>query len=161
MGTDFLSALDKVRQNEQKYLAKKLTEIRTAIAEEFCKSNNRLFFLDYDGTLTGFVDNPQHARPDEHLYELLDNLAANPNNRVVLISGRDRATFEDWFGHKPYTLIVEHGVWIRSAGSDWEMIEQLDDSWKENIRPSLEFYVDRTPWFFCGGKKLQPGVALP
>jgi trehalose 6-phosphate synthase/phosphatase len=151
--TDFLSALDKVRQNEQKYLAKKLTtDNKNSIAEELGKSNNRLFFLDYDGTLTGFVDNPQHARPDEQLYELLDNLAANPNNRVVLISGRDRATFEDWFGDKPYTLIVEHGVWIRSAGSDWEMIEQLDDSWKENIRSSLEFYVDRTPGSFVEEK---------
>ncbi len=151
--TDFLSALDKVRQNEQKYLAKKLTEAnKNRIIEELKESNNRIFFLDYDGTLTDFYDNPQHAKPDAELYSLLDQIAEDPNNRVVLISGRDRQTFEEWFGDKPYTLIVEHGVWIRSAGSDWEMIEQLDDTWKEKIRSSLEFYVDRTPGSFVEEK---------
>ena len=114
--------------------------------------HNRIFFLDYDGTLTGFEDNPKHARPDQELYDLLDDLAKNPKNRVVLISGRDKDTFEEWFGDKPYTLIVEHGVWYRSAGSDWEMIEPLDGSWKESIRSSLEFYVDRTPGSFIEEK---------
>lgn len=151
--TDFLNALDKVRQNEQKFLARKLTDTNlNKILDELKSSNNRVFFLDYDGTLTGFVDNPKHAKPDAELFELLDGLAANPNNRVVLISGRDKMTFEKWFGSKPYTLIVEHGVWIRSAGSDWEMIEQLDYSWKESIRSSLEFYVDRTPGSFVEEK---------
>ncbi len=151
--TDFLNALDKVRQNERRYLAKKLTATsKNKILKEICGSENRIFFLDYDGTLTGFVDNPKHARPDEELYSLLDNLAKNPKNRVVLISGRDRETFEEWFGDKPYTLIVEHGVWNRTAGSDWEMIEPLDDSWKESIRSSLEFYVDRTPGSFIEEK---------
>ncbi|MFW6371486.1 MAG: bifunctional alpha,alpha-trehalose-phosphate synthase (UDP-forming)/trehalose-phosphatase, partial [Bacteroidota bacterium] len=151
--TDFLNALDKVRQNEQRYLAKKLTVAnKNTIIAELKASRNRVFFLDYDGTLTGFVDNPRNARPDAELYELLDSIAANPDNRVVLISGRDRKTFDEWFGGKPYTLIVEHGVWIRSAGSDWEIIEQLDDSWKEKIRSSLEFYVDRTPGSFVEEK---------
>lgn len=151
--TDFLNALDKVRQNEQKYLVKKLTEkTKGSIIEDIRQSKNRIFFLDYDGTLIGFKDNPQHAKPDAELLELLDKLSANPNNRVVLISGRDKGTFEEWFGDKPYTLIVEHGVWIRSAGSDWDMIEQLDDTWKDNIRSSLEFYVDRTPGSFVEEK---------
>jgi trehalose 6-phosphate synthase/phosphatase len=150
---DFLSSLEKVRQNEQKYLAKKLTEMNKAdIVEDFCKSSNRILFLDYDGTLTGFEDNPQHACPDDDLYELLDNLARTPYNRVVLISGRDKETFEKWFGQKPYSLVVEHGVWTRSAGSDWEIIEMIDDSWKENIRPALESYVDRTPGSFIEEK---------
>lgn len=151
--TDFLNSLDKVLQNEQQYLAKKLTNsTRNKIIKELCQSDNRIFFLDYDGTLTGFKDNPKHARPDEELYELLDNLANNPKNRVVLISGRDKNTFEEWFGDKPYTLIVEHGVWYREAGGQWEMIEPLDDSWKESIRSSLEFYVDRTPGSFIEEK---------
>jgi trehalose 6-phosphate synthase/phosphatase len=150
---DFLGSLEKVRQNEQKYLAKKITDSsRQQIIEQICNSNNRIFFFDYDGTLIGFEDYPHRAKPDNELYELLDKLAENPNNRVVLTTGRDKNTFEEWFGHKPYTLIVEHGVWIRSAGSEWEMIEQLDDSWKDNIRSALEFYVDRTPGSFVEEK---------
>ncbi len=151
--TDFLNSLESVRQKEETYLAKKITpESQDKIVEEICKSDNRIFFLDYDGTLTGFENNPKHAKPDENLFRLLDKLAENPKNRVVLISGRDKNTFEEWFGDKPYTLIVEHGVWVKSAGSDWQMIEPLDASWKENIKSSLEFYVDRTPGSFIEEK---------
>ncbi len=151
--TDFLNGLEKVRKNEANYLAKKITPTsRDKIVEDICNSNNRIFFLDYDGTLTGFQNNPKHARPDDELYAILDKLASNPKSRVVLISGRDKQTFEEWFGHKPYTLIVEHGVWVRAAGSDWQMIENLDAEWKESIKSALEFYVDRTPGSFIEEK---------
>ncbi len=151
--TDFLNSLEKVRKNEANYLAKKITtSSRNKIVEDICNSSNRIFFLDYDGTLTGFQNNPKHARPDEELYGILDKLSSNPKSRVVLISGRDRETFEDWFGNKPYTLIVEHGVWVRPAGSDWQMIENLDAGWKDSIKSALEFYVDRTPGSFIEEK---------
>jgi trehalose 6-phosphate synthase/phosphatase len=151
--TDFLNGMEEVRRNEQNYKGKRLTNNnQNQIINEVCKSKNRIFFLDYDGTLTGFQDNPKHARPDKDLYELLDSLANNPKNRVVLISGRDKYTFDKWFGDKPYTLIVEHGVWIKPAGKDWQMIEPLDDSWKESIHSALEFYVDRTPGSFIEEK---------
>jgi trehalose 6-phosphate synthase/phosphatase len=151
--TDFLNSLEKVRQSEETYLAKKLTtESREKMVKDVCDSDNRIFFLDYDGTLTGFENNPKHAKPDNELLAILDKLSSNPKNRVVLISGRDKDTFEEWFGEKSYTLIVEHGVWVRAAGSEWQMIEPLDDSWKESIKPSLEFYVDRTPGSFIEEK---------
>ncbi|HKJ79694.1 MAG TPA: bifunctional alpha,alpha-trehalose-phosphate synthase (UDP-forming)/trehalose-phosphatase, partial [Prolixibacteraceae bacterium] len=151
--TDFLNSLEEVRKNEETYRAKKLTQSsKEKLIHDVRASGNRVFFLDYDGTLTGFENNPKHARPTEELYALLDNLASDPKNRIVLISGRDKNTFEEWFGHKPYTLIVEHGVWVKAAGSDWQMIEPLDASWKENIKSALEFYVDRTPGSFIEEK---------
>lgn len=151
--TDFLRSLEEVRKKEKTYKAKKINaESKEKIVQDVCQTNNRIFFLDYDGTLTGFKGNPKHARPDDDLYQILDNLASDPRNRVVLISGRDKETIEDWFGHKPYTLIVEHGVWVRPAGSEWQMIEPLDASWKENIKGALEFYVDRTPGSFIEEK---------
>jgi len=151
--TEFLNSLEKAKRNEQKYLGKKLTETaKNKIIREVCQSDNRIFFLDYDGTLTGFEDNPSHASPDINLYELLDNLAKNPKNRVVLISGRDKDTFDKWFGDKQYTLIVEHGVWYKPAGERWQMIEPLDARWKESMRSLLEFYVDRTPGSFIEEK---------
>ncbi len=150
---DFLNSMEEVRQNEQLYKGKRLSEAtKNALLKDVCKSKNRIFFLDYDGTLTGFEDNPKHAKPDDELYKLLDELAKNPKNRVVLISGRDRNTFEEWFGDRDYTLIVEHGVWVKPAGGEWQMIEPLDDTWKENIYSALEFYVDRTPGSFIEEK---------
>jgi trehalose 6-phosphate synthase/phosphatase len=150
---EFLNAMEKVKQIEQKYTGKKLiASTQNRIIRELGLSENRIFFLDYDGTLTGFEDNPKHARPDNELYEILDVLAENKKNRIVLISGRDKDTFNEWFGNKPYTLIVEHGVWYREKGQEWQMIEYLEDLWKESIRPFLEFYVDRTPGSFIEEK---------
>jgi len=151
--TDFLNGMEDVRQNEEKYRAKRLSSsAKSRIIKEVCASNNRIFFLDYDGTLTGFENNPQRAEPDEELYKLLDELSANEKNRVVLISGRDKETFDRWFGNKSYTLIAEHGVWIKNQDEDWQMVEPLDSSWKENIKSALEFYVDRTPGSFIEEK---------
>jgi trehalose 6-phosphate synthase/phosphatase len=150
---DFLNSLENARQSEEKYLVKRLTSAsKNRIVKEVCASDNRIFFLDYDGTLTGFHNNPQHAVPNEELFSILDKLAADSRNRVVIISGRDKETFERWFGKKPYTLIVEHGVWIRNPKDDWQMVEPLDASWKESIRSALEFYVDRTPGSFIEEK---------
>jgi trehalose 6-phosphate synthase/phosphatase len=37
-------------------------------------------------------------------------------------------------------------------GEQWHMLEPLDAKWKDSIRSSLEFYVDRTPGSFIEEK---------
>jgi trehalose 6-phosphate synthase/phosphatase len=49
-------------------------------------------------------------------------------------------------------LIAEHGAWIKEKGGDWETLEPLIDDWKEEIKPVLELYVDRTPGSFIEEK---------
>ena len=49
-------------------------------------------------------------------------------------------------------MITEHGIWSRSPGSDWKLIENLQAGWKDAVRPVLEFYVDRTPGSFIEEK---------
>ncbi|MBT8320420.1 MAG: bifunctional alpha,alpha-trehalose-phosphate synthase (UDP-forming)/trehalose-phosphatase [Eudoraea sp.] len=115
-------------------------------------SKKRLFFLDYDGTLTGFKNDPQRAEPDGHLLELLDRLNEPPENTVYLVSGRDKGTFQKWFGHKKYNMIVEHGVWISENGEEFRMLEQMKKDWMDKIRPVLESFVDRSPGTFIEEK---------
>ncbi|MBF9221252.1 bifunctional alpha,alpha-trehalose-phosphate synthase (UDP-forming)/trehalose-phosphatase [Hymenobacter ruricola] len=122
------------------------------LAQEFQAAENRLLLLDYDGTLTPFHANPQRAQPDQELRLLLRALTDNPRNRVVIISGRDRTTLEAWLGHLPLHFIAEHGVWLRTAGEDWSLFQELRDDWKRNIRPVLELYVSRTPGSFIEEK---------
>ncbi|TXD84818.1 bifunctional alpha,alpha-trehalose-phosphate synthase (UDP-forming)/trehalose-phosphatase [Subsaximicrobium wynnwilliamsii] len=128
-------------------------EIENNMLTEFNSAERRLFLLDYDGTLVAFKDNPIEASPDEQLYQLLDTLSANNKNDVVLISGRDRETFTHWFANKEYTLITDHGVWLKEEGKDWEALERLKNGWMENIKPILETFVDRTPGTFIEEKK--------
>jgi trehalose 6-phosphate synthase/phosphatase len=115
-------------------------------------SQKRLFFLDYDGTLTGFKNDPQRAEPDGPLLELLDRLNEHEENTVYLVSGRDKETFTKWFGHKNYNMIVEHGVWISEKGEEFRMLEQMKRDWMDKIRPVLESFVDRTPGTFIEEK---------
>ena len=151
--SDFLNSLKKVQEDKDKYIAKKMnSSIEKKIRTNYDKAGKRILFLDYDGTLVGFKDKPIDASPDKELYEILDKLAANPKNEVVLISGRDKETFTKWFGKKNYTLIVEHGVWIKTPGENWRLIEQMKIDWKEDIKPIFEFYVDRTPGSFIEEK---------
>ena len=42
------------------------------------------------------------------------------------------------------SLIAEHGTWLKSMGEKWEIIEPLQNDWKEEIRPILQYYADRT-----------------
>ncbi|MFD1466953.1 bifunctional alpha,alpha-trehalose-phosphate synthase (UDP-forming)/trehalose-phosphatase [Hymenobacter caeli] len=112
----------------------------------------RLLLLDYDGTLAPFHPNPQRAEPDQELRLLLRALTDNPQNRVVVISGRDRATLERWLGHLPLDFIAEHGVWLRPAGAEWALFQTLRNDWMREMRPVLELYVARTAGSFIEEK---------
>lgn len=150
---DFVASMDVVKEMQENYLAKKINEdIQERIIQRYQKAKSRVLFFDYDGTLVEFKKNPVDARPDKALLEMLDGLAEDEKNKVVLISGRDKDTFGNWFKDKNYTLIVEHGIWSRLPGKDWEIIEPLNNDWKMIIRPVIEFYVDRTPGTFIEEK---------
>jgi len=151
--SEFVSSLKKVQTMQQNFLAKKITiGVRKTLVKQFKEARMRAIFLDYDGTLVGFKDDPQAAKPDEELHEILTALENDPGNMVTIISGRDRDTLERWLGGHKVNLITEHGVWLRRIGEEWEMIENLNSTWKPLIRPLLESYVDRTPGTFIEEK---------
>lgn len=112
---------------------------------DFNAKKKRMIFLDYDGTLAPFAKKPEDAVPTKELYEILDKLYQNKNNNLTLITGRDKETFEEWFGHKPYNLICEHGLWQKAPGEDWRILEKVSNSWFEVIYPIIERFIDRTP----------------
>lgn len=151
--SEFVKSLKKVENVQLSFYAKKInSKILEKIKSEYNSAEKRSIFLDYDGTLTGFKKNPNDAKPDEELHNLLYKLEEDPRNIITIISGRDRKSLETWFeGHK-INLIVEHGVWIKKYGKEWKMLANANDTWKPSIRPSLETFVDRTPGSFIEEK---------
>lgn len=115
------------------------------LKKDYAAAKSRLVFLDYDGTLMPFTRDPDKTQPDAALLEILEQLTADARNRVVIISGRDHHILGQWLGHLPLDMIAEHGVWLRQNVAGWKMIRQLQNDWKEDIRPVLEAYVARTP----------------
>jgi trehalose 6-phosphate synthase/phosphatase len=119
---------------------------------EFKSAQRRALFLDYDGTLVSFNNDPMAAKPDEELHLLLEKLEKDERNVITLISGRNRGTLQQWFSGHRINLIVEHGVWLKIYEKDWEMIDNVSNGWKPEIRPILETFVDRTPGTFIEEK---------
>jgi trehalose 6-phosphate synthase/phosphatase len=151
---DFMKGLADVKKIQQTHLTKKINlEREKDIINDYPKTQNRIFLLDYDGTLTGFHKNPADANPNHELYSILKKLSGNSKNNVVIISGRDKETLSKWFDEDwNISFIAEHGVWFKNPGEDWLMLEQIDNKWKKMVQPILEFYVDQTPGSFIETK---------
>ncbi|MBC9796867.1 bifunctional alpha,alpha-trehalose-phosphate synthase (UDP-forming)/trehalose-phosphatase [Sinomicrobium weinanense] len=150
---EFMKALKATKTLHHVIVSKKITpEIEKQLFNSYQKAGKRLIFLDYDGTLVNFTNKPKDAKPDSELYTLLDNLNRQENTELVIISGRDRETFDEWFGDQGYTLIVEHGVWLKVGNREWQALEKLKRDWMINLRPIIETFVDRTPGTFIEEK---------
>lgn len=151
---EFMKSLNATKDIEKVIALKPLDEQESkTMFEKFKSAKRRLLLLDYDGTLTGFQDNPQNAGPDDELLTLLDKINNQKQTNMVIISGRDRETLERWFGEKDYAMITDHGVWAKEKNKSWKPLERLRTEWMENIRPVLETFVDRTPGTFIEEKK--------
>lgn len=125
------------------------------IVASYGQSTDRLLLLDYDGTLAPFASHPQGARPDQALLELLKQLADDPANYVIVVSGRSAEDLETWLGEVPRLgLAAEHGARYRPPGAkEWELRRVATD-WKSNIRSILEHFVERTPGSLVEEKQL-------
>ena len=67
---------------------------RAKLLKQYRKARKRLFMFDYDGTFTPVVKDPQSAIPSDCILRTLKSLAADPQNAVCIISGRDQAFLE-------------------------------------------------------------------
>jgi trehalose 6-phosphate synthase/phosphatase len=149
----FMNRLTEVKQMQQSMYAKRInSSTRFNIKKHYASANNRIIFLDYDGTLVGFKSNIEQASPDEDLYELLTQLAKDDANRLVLVSGRAPSFLEKWFGGLDVDIIAEHGAWNKTSHNNWVSIPGLNSSWKKDIYPVMESFADRTPGAFIEEK---------
>jgi len=108
------------------------------------KSKRRMFFMDYDGTLSPIVSNPKDAIPSEDLKDIISKLSNDKRNRIYIISGRDRKALELWLGDFRVGMSAEHGCFLRPLTStdslpepaDWkDLVKEkgVDVSWKEKV----------------------------
>ena len=124
----------------------------SAILESYNTSRRRLILLDYDGTLTGFKDQPKDASPDEELLNILSKLSIIEENEVYIISGRDHRTIGKWFDAYRINLIAEHGVYVKRCFQSWACSPRLDSSWMGKVKPLLKKFAAQTPGSFIEEK---------
>jgi len=150
---DFINKLLSIKEKQKGFNARLLSYyMRERLISDFKKAERRLIFLDYDGTLIPFAKHPQMVKPTEDMLKILKQLSEGSGTEVVLISGRDKNTLQDWFGMLNIGLVAEHGIWIKEKNADWFLIKPLKNDWKPQIIPILKTYVDRLPGSFVEEK---------
>ncbi|MCM8773806.1 MAG: bifunctional alpha,alpha-trehalose-phosphate synthase (UDP-forming)/trehalose-phosphatase, partial [Candidatus Omnitrophica bacterium] len=130
-GDELMKELVSIKKEQSRFFVKLLdNSIREKLFNDYKKAKRRLIFLDYDGTIVPFVYQPLKATPDEELLELLKKLTID--NEVVILSGRDKSSLDNWFGFLKINLVAEHGVWIRRKEDNfWKMLQPLNSEWKK------------------------------
>ena len=141
---DFLDQLINIKGEQQKQEVKLLDDkIIAQLSKHYQVAQSRCLLLDYDGTLAPFTRLPEEAVPGKELKDLLSGLASDKKNKVVIISGREAAILDKWFGNMPLTLVAEHGASIRMPDGQWQHLVSTSDQWKDEIRSILQVFVSR------------------
>ncbi|XP_077509814.1 uncharacterized protein LOC144120898 [Amblyomma americanum] len=83
-----------------------------AVKEHWLKSN-KIFMLDYDGTLNPVQSKPHNAQPSAKLIDLL--IRFNKKARAVICTGRQKEQVDGWFPAE-IEIYAEHGAYHRKDG---------------------------------------------
>lgn len=151
---DFKESLLKVKSMQLEFSAKDLSpQKRLGIIEDYQKSKNRLFLLNYDGTLIPATYEFKKIKPSKKILNVIQQLIQDKKNQVVIVSRRKKDTLEKWFADINIGLVAENGAWLRKRIGQWETVKPLRKEWKDQIRPLLELYVSRTPGSFIQEKE--------
>ncbi|MFP4231314.1 MAG: bifunctional alpha,alpha-trehalose-phosphate synthase (UDP-forming)/trehalose-phosphatase [Spirochaetaceae bacterium] len=141
---DFMHKLEGMAELQNSLRVRKLSaQTRGAIQDHYLRSQKRLIFLDYDGTLIAYGETPGVL--DNQTRAALKRLASDSRNHIVIVSGRQREFLKNTLTDIPVSIIAGHGVWVKDRDGDWELMEQVTPGWKDEIRPIFELYRDRTP----------------
>lgn len=141
----FFKRLREIKSIQQREHARRINpDTLTNFLTRYRESKRNLFFLDYDGTLIGFNNNANEATPTNDLYEVLEELQSNPNNQIVIISGRPHETLSEWFEGKQYYLVAEHGAWSNYPDFKWHTRTHFSTRWKYPIKHIMTKFTNMT-----------------
>ena len=166
---DFLEHLENIHTQQNAESRTFTPTLRKKLVERYRTSNQRLFLLDYDGTLFPIVRVPEKAVPDPDLLDTLRDLSNDPKNTVVIVSGREKEFLQTHLGDLHVGLIAGHGVWVRPVEGPWHLMVSERLEWKEVVLPIMEWFARRTPGSFIEQKgfsvawhyrQVEPDLAL-
>ncbi len=141
---DFLNQVYEIKKRQGKMKVTFMDSMTiNSLLFAYKNSHNRLFLIDYDGTLTPIVTNPELAEIDGTAEKILRKITSDKRNNVVIISGRDRNFMEKQFHNLNVIMVAEHGLFIKYPEAEWENTTYADHSWKEKTLPLLNDFVDK------------------
>jgi len=100
---------------------RRLSECTTAVAARLAAASHVMLGLDYDGTLTPHVDDPNRAILGPDVRANLRALAARPKVTIAVVSGRALEDVRQLVGIEGLIYAGNHGLQI--VGPDFHYIE--------------------------------------
>ena len=151
---EFLSELFEVKTKQKKVSTNMLNaKDLSKILDKYKEADSRLILLDYDGTLVNIQDSPSKVIPSIEALNVVKRLAADNRNTLVIISGRDKNYISRWFGEMNLYIFAEHGSFFKEPGKpEWISLFSGDQTWKKEIQPILETYVEKANGSFLEEK---------
>jgi trehalose 6-phosphate synthase/phosphatase len=142
---DIVTATIKAAINNDMTAGTYLTEsVREQIVNSYRKSSNCLLFLDYDGTLSPFSENPGLHWPEESTIKLLRKISGNGHGKIVVISGRNKSELSKWFKDLNLDIGAEFGSWLK-LDNKWELKGVASGKWKKSIKKLILKYSSLLP----------------
>ena len=132
------------------------------IETDYEKSNKRLLFLDYEGTLPSAYQNSEFVSkgspPSTEILNLLKGLTADKRNKVFIVAGKGPDQLKEWFGSvKNLGLAAEHGFMysVNRQGLDkWKkIVKNYDNEWIKNCSDIISPYLERCEGSFLDVKQ--------
>lgn len=148
---DFFDTMSRMEQQQQMYRIRLADRsVFAEVAKHYQKANSSILFMDYDGTLVPFSTFPEQALPDDVILYWLRQLASDPRNTVVIVSGRPVTFLDNWFGSLRVILVAEHGAMVKLPAQEWVAKSKPDGDWQDRVLAVLERYADR-----CSGSLVE------
>jgi trehalose 6-phosphate synthase/phosphatase len=142
---DFVKELSYIKKQNEEIYQKIIDKKQLAqIKRQYDRSSHRLLVLDYDGTLAPFYKKPEEAAPSPILLSLLEKMAKDPANHVVINSGRSSEMLEKWFGDLPIDLSAEHSALYKENGEWHENFKKIEQ-WDSEILDIIQRTIEKTP----------------
>jgi trehalose 6-phosphate synthase/phosphatase len=151
--SNFVRDLVKSKEKRMVSLAKHLDKpLIDTIKESYRNARRRLIVLDYDGTLVPLVKDPQLSVPGTKLLNILSKLTNNPKNKVLINSGRDPETLDNWLGQLSIDMAAEHGAFYKTDNR-WYENAIKKPNFNQELFDTLEIITEKTPGSHIERKK--------
>lgn len=107
---------------------------------KYWESSNKTMLLDYDGTLTHIVNDPDKATLKDKTKDILIKLSRTC--RVVICTGRPQKNMDEWIPPE-IEVYAEHGAFHRVNGT-WSSQGKKSDRF-DMAKEIMQYYHIRTP----------------
>mmetsp|Transcript_17570 Transcript_17570/g.22553 ORF Transcript_17570/g.22553 Transcript_17570/m.22553 type:complete len:1118 (+) Transcript_17570:184-3537(+) len=151
-GTRFIDQLGEANEEDQNSTSRRL--YGDHLLSSLSGSHYRLFLFSLEGVLCQRVSMPELIQIKPEVMKCLNFLAEDPRNMVVIKSSRSGDALEKVMmkfnegNPTKCVLAAEHGMIVKwGAESAWSSTTNsfIDNSWKADVLPLMEYYAERTP----------------